>query len=106
MISGAFSEVKWLKIGEKKNCFELIFYKNINIFSEYGKILARILEKKYPAHKNALSGSTLIPRHNTTQPPIQLRQGTVASSSSVTRRVFTKVNDVIFHEVWALWVME
>ena len=32
--------------------------------------------------------------------------GTVASSSSVTSRVFTEINDVIFHEVWALQVME
>ena len=30
----------------------------------------------------------------------------VTSCSSVTRRVFIEVNDVIFHEVWALCVME
>ena len=31
---------------------------------------------------------------------------TVASSNSVTRRVFTEVNEVLSHEVWAVWVME
>ena len=35
-----------------------------------------------------------------------ITDSTVASSNSVTRRVFTEVNEVISHEVWAVWVME
>ena len=37
---------------------------------------------------------------------VPVEEGTVASSSSVMRGVFTEVDIIIFHEVWVIWVKE